>query len=397
MNSQKALEGITVLDLTKVLAGPYCGSILADFGADVIKIEPPVKGDDARYYGPFLGGDSLYYANLNRGKQGITLNLKSEEGKEIFRRLVKKADIVIENYRPGTMNKFGLGYEDLKKINPRIIYGAITGFGSTGPYSQRPGYDIIAQAMGGIMSVTGQEGNPPTRSGNAMGDILGGMNLTIGILVALQARNITGEGQYIDIALLDGIAASLEQAWQRFFATGKLPGRHGNSYDAIAPYDSYQAKDGYLVIGCGNQKMFELLCTEILHKPELITDERFLDVPLRVANNKILKQYIEDWLKDYTVNEDVDLVLSHKIPASPIWNLKDLSESEHAAARQMFTEVELPSAGKVKLNSSPIKLSETPAAIRFASPRLGEHNEKILSELGYTKEELKTFQEKGVI
>ena len=393
-----ALENIVGLDLTKVLAGPYCGGVLADLGANVIKIEPPVKGDDGRHYGPYLNGESLYYANLNRGKRGITLNLKSEQGKEVFLKLVEKADVLIENYRPGVMNRLGLGYDTLKEINPRLIYGAITGFGSYGPYSDRPGYDIISQAMGGLMSVTGQEGDPPTRSGNAIGDVLGGMNLTIGILAALNARSITGKGQYIDVSLVDSVVASLEQAWQRFFVSGKLPTRHGNYYDAIAPYDSYMAKDGYMVIGCGNQALFEVLCRDLLGKPELIEDERFLDVPLRVKNNKQFKVYVEDWLKDKTVAEAVQLVLSKRIPAAPIYDLRQISEDEHiAGVRKAFVEIDHPTAGKMKLNSLPIKLSDTAAEIRFASPTLGQHNREVLGELGYTDEQIDRMAESGVL
>ena len=392
------LENIVVLDLTNVLAGPYCGGVLADLGANVIKIEPPVKGDDGRHYGPYLNGESLYYANLNRGKRGITLNLKSEQGKEVFLKLVEKADVLIENYRPGVMNRLGLGYDTLKEINPRLIYGAITGFGSYGPYSDRPGYDIISQAMGGLMSVTGQEGDPPTRSGNAIGDVLGGMNLTIGILAALNARSITGKGQYIDVSLVDSVVASLEQAWQRFFVSGKLPTRHGNYYDAIAPYDSYMAKDGYMVIGCGNQALFEVLCRDLLGKPELIEDERFLDVPLRVKNNKQFKVYVEDWLKDKTVAEAVQLVLSKRIPAAPIYDLRQISEDEHiAGVRKAFVEIDHPTAGKMKLNSLPIKLSDTAAEIRFASPTLGQHNREVLGELGYTDEQIDRMAESGVL
>ena len=247
------------------------------------------------------------------------------------------------------------------------------------------------------MSVTGQEGDPPTRSGNALGDILGGMNLAIGVLVALQARNVTGEGQYVDVALVDSVASSLEQAWQRYFVSGELPTRHGNSYDAIAPYDSYAAKDGFIVIGCGNQKLFEILCRELLKKPELVEDERFLSVSRRVKNNKALKRYIEDWLRDYTVEEAIELVLAHKIPAGPIWSLKELAESEHAKARNMFTQIDHPRFGPIKLNSSPIKLSETPAEIRAGSPGLGQHNGEILGGLGYTEEEIARFREMGVI
>ncbi len=394
---KKALENITVLDLTKVLAGPYCGSILADFGANVIKIEPPT-GDDSRGYGPYLNGESLYYANLNRGKRGITLNLKTEEGKKIFKELVLKADVVIENYRPGVMKRLGLDYEVLSQINPRIIYGAITGFGTYGPYADRPGYDIISQAMGGLMSVTGQENNPPTRSGNAMGDILGGMNLAIGVLTALHAREFTGVGQYIDVSLVDSIVASLEQAWQRYFVTGTIPTRHGNYYDAIAPYDSYEAKDGYMVIGCGNQRLFEVLCEKLLNKPELITDPLFLDVPLRVKNNKLFKVYVEQWLQNLTVSEAVELVLSAGIPAAPIYDLDQIANDKHiAGAREMFKEIDHPTMGRVKLNSSPIKMSDTKAEIRTPSPILGQHNTEILKELGYSEAEIKELVAKKVL
>ena len=396
--SKRALEDIVVLDLTKVLAGPYCGSILADFGATVIKVEPPVKGDDGRHYGPYQNGESLYYANLNRGKLGITLNLKAEEGKTLFRKLVEKADVLIENYRPGVMDRLGLGYSVLKELNPRLIYGAITGFGSNGPYSGRPGYDIISQAMGGMMSITGQEGDPPTRSGNALGDVLGGMNLTIGILTALHARELTGEGQYVDISLVDSVVASIEQAWQRYFVSGKLPTRHGNSYDAVAPYDSFKAKDGYLVIGCGNQHLFEIFCNELLHRPELITDERFLDVPLRVQNNKAFKVYVEEWLADIPVAEAVERILASGIPAGPIMDLAQISTDPHiAGARQMFTEIDHPIAGRIKLNSNPVKLSETAAEIRSASPTLGQHNYHVFHDmLGLSDEDYKVYQEKGV-
>ncbi len=393
----KALEGIVVLDFTKVLAGPYCGSILADFGADVIKIELPGKGDDARTYGPIVNGESLYYANLNRGKRGITLNLKTEQGKEVFKKLVRKADILIENNRPGVMERLGLGYEELSRINPRLIYGKISGFGSTGPYADRPGYDIISQAMGGLMSVTGEKGGSPTRSGNAMGDVLGGMNLTIGILMALEARNRSGRGQVVDIALVDSVIASLEQAWQRYFTSGKIPVRHGNSYDAIAPYDSYRAKDGYLVIGCGNQKLFEVLCLRILNRPELITDERFATMPLRVENQMALKKVIEEWMQDMTVDEAVKQVLDVGIPAGPIMSLDMISNDAHfTEARQMFEEIDYPGVGTIKLNNSPIKLSESKAKIRGLSPRLGEHNKEILMNLGYSDQQIEEMKENGV-
>ena len=219
----QALQDLKVLDLTRVVAGPYAGSILGDFGAQVLKIEIPGRGDDARAYGPYENGESMYYANLNRNKKGITLNLKTEKGKDIFRKLAQDADILLENYRPGVMDKLGLGYETLHKMNPRLIYGTLSGFGSYGPYSQRPGYDIVSQGMGGLMSITGAEGGEPTRSGNAMGDILGGMNLVIGVLLAVHAREMTGVGQKIDVSLVDSVVASLENAYVRYFKSGKIP------------------------------------------------------------------------------------------------------------------------------------------------------------------------------
>ena len=257
----KALQDIVVLDLTRVLAGPYCTMMLADFGADVIKIEIPVKGDDTRGMGPFVNGSSLYYANVNRNKKSVTLNLKEPKGKEMFLALVKKADVVVENSRPGVRDRMGLGYEVLQEANERIIYAAVSGFGSYGRCSARPGYDIIAQAYGGLMSITGEPDGEPLRVGTAIGDVLGGMNLTIGVLMALHARELSGKGQRVDVALVDSVISSLETGTQRYFASGKLPRRIGNRYASAYPYDSFKAKDGSFVIGCGNDKLFNLLCT----------------------------------------------------------------------------------------------------------------------------------------
>lgn len=399
MIQPQALDGITVLDLTRVVAGPYGGSILGDFGANVIKIEVPVKGDDARGYGPYRNGESMYYANLNRNKKGITLNLKSEEGKEIFKKLVRKADVVIENYRPGVMDKLGLGYEVLRQINPGLIYGSVSGFGSYGPYSQRPGYDIISQGMGGLMSVTGAEGGEPTRSGNAMGDMLGGMNMVMGILLALYARTKTGKGQRVDISLVDSVVASLENAYVRYFDSQKIPKRTGNAYASIAPYDTYHAKDGFVVIACGNQKLYEKLCTEVLDTPWMITDERFLTVPLRVKNNKIQKKYIEEWTMQHTVVEVVEIVLGKGIPAGPIYNVQQITEDDHiAGAREMFVEVNHPVIGPMKVNGNPIKLMDMMPRINYPAPTLGQDNESILKDMvGITDEEYQELIAKKVI
>lgn len=397
-NDIQALQNLTVLDLTRVVAGPYAGAILGDLGAHVIKIERPGNGDDARGYGPYENRESMYYANLNRNKKGITLDLKSEKGKEIFLKLIPEVDIILENYRPGVMDKLGLGYEKLHEINSKLIYGAISGFGSYGPYSQRPGYDIISQGMGGLMSVTGEKDGDPTRSGNAMGDILGGMNLVIGVLAAVNARNITGVGQKVDISLVDSVVASLENAYIRYFKSQELPVRNGNSYASIAPYDTYHTKDGLVIIACGNQKLYEKFCNEVIDMPWMITDERFLTVPLRVENNKIQKAYIEEWTTKYTVDEVVEKVLSKGIPAGPIYNVKQITEDKHIAeVREMFVEITHPVIGKMKVNGSPVKLMDTMPRINYPAPTLGQHNEEILEKLGYSKENIENMKESKVI
>lgn len=394
----QALEDVRVLDLTRVVAGPYGGSILGDFGADVIKIEVPGKGDDARGYAPYRNGESMYYANLNRNKRGITLNLKSDEGKEIFKKLVAKADVLLENYRPGVMEKLGLGYDVLKEINPRLIYAACSGFGSYGRYSQRPGYDIISQGMGGLMSVTGIPGGEPTRSGNAMGDILGGMNMIMGVLMALHARERTGLGQRVDVSLVDSVVASLENAYIRYFDSGKIPVRNGNAYASIAPYDTYHAKDGFVVIACGNQKLYEKFC-KLIDREDMITDERFLTVPLRVKNNLIQKAEIEKWTKDRTVSEIVDIILGAGIPAGPIYDVKQITEDEHICKdREMFIDVDHPVIGPMKVNGNPIKLMDMMPRINRPAPTLGQDNDSILKDvLGYSEEEIAAFKEAGTI
>ena len=396
--AEQALENLTVLDLTRVVAGPYAGALLGDLGANVIKIEIPGRGDDARGYGPYENGESMYYANLNRNKRGITLNMKSEKGKEAFLKLVEKADILIENFRPGVMDKLGLGYDRLKEINPRLIYGAVSGFGCYGPYAMRPGYDIVSQAMGGLMSVTGAKGGEPTRSGNAMGDILGGMNLVIGVLAAVNYRNMTGKGQRVDISLVDSVVASLENAYVRYFKSHELPVRNGNAYASIAPYDAYHAKDGYVIIACGNQKLYEKFCNEVVNMPWMITDERFLTVPLRVENNEIQKKYIEEWTTQYTVDEVVDIVLSHGIPAGPIYNVKQITEDHHIAeVREMFIDIDHPVIGKMTVNGCPVKLMDAMPRINRPGPTLGQHNEEVYKAIGYTDDELEEMKQENVI
>ena len=395
----KALQDIVVLDLTRVLAGPYCTMMLADFGADVIKIEIPVKGDDTRGMGPFVNGSSLYYANVNRNKKSVTLNLKEPKGKEMFLALVKKADVVVENYRPGVMDRMGLGYEVLQEANERIIYAAVSGFGSYGRCSARPGYDIIAQAYGGLMSITGEPDGEPLRVGTAIGDVLGGMNLTIGVLMALHARELSGKGQRVDVALVDSVISSLETGTQRYFASGKLPRRIGNRYASAYPYDSFKAKDGSFVIGCGNDKLFNLLCTRVLHREDLLTDPRFLNNVLRCENHAALKVEIEKWSTTVTAEEAYDAIDAAGVPASPINDLHQISHDPHVVEdRQMFIPVKHPVIGDMRVNGNPVKLLDMMPEVVTCAPALGQHNEEIYGQLlGLDKEQLETLAEDHVI
>lgn len=396
--ASQALSNITVLDLTRVMAGPYCTMFLADLGANVIKIENPKGGDDTRAFPPFKNGQSLYYANINRNKKGVTLNLKAPEGKELFLKMVKEADVVVENYRPGVMEKLGVGYDVLKEVNPRIVYGAISGFGSYGPLHQRPGYDIIAQAMSGLMSLTGVEGGGPLRTGSAIGDLVAGQNLTIGILAALNAREITGKGQRVDIALVDGLVSFLENNTLRYQVNGVQPERMGNRYPSAAPYDSFKANDGEFVIGCGNNKLFALLCTKVLNKPELAEEEAYSMPASRIEHQAELKKIIEDWSKDYTIEEAVDLILGAGVPAAPIYDIKAVMENDHIAnARQMFLDCDHPVAGHIKLNGNPVKLMDDMPELKWAAPELGQDNADIYGGFGVDAAQLAELKEKGVI
>ncbi len=394
-----ALGDITVLDLTRVLAGPYCTMMLADFGANVIKVEIPGKGDDTRAMGPIKNGASMYYANVNRNKKGVTLNLKAPEGKELFKELVKKADVVVENYRPGVMDKLGLGYDELKKVNPRIIYAAVSGFGCYGPNSQRPGYDIIAQAVGGLMSISGHPGGQPTRVGSAMGDMLGGMNLTIGILMALHARQLTGRGQRVDVALVDSVVASLETGTQRYFASGKLPELMGNRYAAAYPYDSFAATDGSFVIACGNDHLFQLLCEKVIHRPDLLTDPRFDSNLKRCDNHAALKPEIEKWTSLHTIDEAVKAVNAAGVPAAPINDMRRVTSDDSIAnVREMFVPLHHPVIGDMRVNGNPVKLLDMMPQITRHAPELGQDNEAVYGELlGLDAAALNEYREKHVI
>jgi crotonobetainyl-CoA:carnitine CoA-transferase CaiB-like acyl-CoA transferase len=376
-----ALSGIRVLDLTRVLAGPFCTMLLGDMGAEIIKIETPGQGDDSRRYPPFIGKESAYFMNLNRNKKSVVLNLKHAKAKAIFLDLVETSDVVIENFRPGTMEKLGLGYETIKSRNPRIVYSCISGFGHVGPNRDLPGYDIIGQAMGGIMSITGWPDSPPTRTGTAIGDVLAGLNACVGILSSLLAVKNGGPGQKVDIALVDSVVSAMETIIQIYLVEKRVPQRTGNRYEFIYPYDTFKAKDGWVVIAVGNNKLWEVFCKAI-GRPDLLENLNFRDNYDRVKANQEVKEIVEAWSTEKSVREIIDFLLERRIPCAPIYTVKDVVEDPHIAdARRMIRSVHHPVAGPIKVIGSPINLSETPPEVDSPAPLLGEHSETVLKEL----------------
>ena len=392
----QALENIKVLDLTRVLAGPYATMILADMGADVIKVEMPNTGDDSRAYGPYLDGESAYFMSLNRNKRSITMNLKLPESKEIFFKLVKEADVVVENYRPGTMEKLGLGYDKLKEANPKIIYAAASGFGHTGPYSQRPAYDAIVQAMGGIMSITGMD--EATRVGASIGDITAGLFTAIGILAAINYRNETGRGQKVDVSMLDCQVAILENAISRYFATGISPKPLGNRHASITPFETFKTADDDIMIAAGNDILWEKLC-QAMGLCDLAKDERFASNPLRTENYEELKPILDKNMKKKTRSEWIEILNKYGIPNGPINDIQGVVNDPQIVARDMIVEVEHPKGGgRVNMAGIPIKMSETQGNIRKTAPLLGEDTEEILKTIvKMNDDEIRELKEKGGI
>jgi CoA:oxalate CoA-transferase len=370
--------------------------VLADLGADVIKLEMPVTGDDSRAYPPHVNGESAYFMSLNRNKRSMTLNLKSAKGKEIFLDMIKKVDVIVENFRPGTMERLGLGYEDLIKENPRLIYAAASGFGHTGPYSKRPAYDAVVQAMGGIMSITGQLGGPPTRVGTSIGDITAGLFVTIGILVALTHREKTGIGQKIDVAMLDSQVAILENAIARYTAVGEIPEPIGNRHPAITPFEPFDTEDGQLMIAVGNDALWTKFCKTI-EREELRDEPRFITNPLRTANHNELRSLLATTIREKTTDKWRQIFDQSGIPNGPINSIDQVVNDPQVIAREMIVEVDHPLAGKTALPGIPIKLSETPGTIREPAPLLGEHTVEILSDiLGYSPEQIEGMQKQGL-
>ena len=385
----KPLEGLKILDLTRVLAGPFCGMILADLGADVFKIEAP-KGDDSRGNGPFQNGESTYFMSLNRGKRSIILDFKNDKHKKVFMDMVSKADVLIENYRPGTMEKLGLGYEDvLKKANPELIYCAISGFGQTGPYKTRAAYDIIVQAMSGIMSITGQKGGESTRIGSSIGDIVAGLYGVISIEAAIEARHKTGKGQYIDIGMLDCLVSVLENAIVRYYNTGVSPQPLGNRHPVATPFDAFQTKKGKIVVGVQNNALWEKFCN-VINAEELINHPKFKDNALRTDNVDELKELLEAKFATKTAEEWMPGLLGAGIPCGPINDIEAVINDPQIIARNMIIELKgHPIAGDMKFAGNPINFSETKCVIEKPAPALGQHTEEILAEFGISKNDYK--------
>ncbi len=391
------LNGIRVLDLSRVLAGPYCTMVLGDLGAEVIKVEPP-EGDETRGWGPpFAGGESAYYLCVNRNKRDIVINLKTDEGKTILRELAMQSDVLVENFRPGTLEKFGLDFATLHALNPKLIYCSITGFGQTGSMKDKPGYDFMIQASGGLMSITGEPEGEPMKTGVAVVDLFAGQNAIIAILAALQARTLTGKGQRLDIALFDSQLGWLANVASNYLISGKLPKRHGNAHPNIVPYQSFQASDGWFAIAVGNDRQFARLC-DLLGKPELGVDEKFVTNSARVQNREEIIAILASIFKAASVSDWLGKLDEAEIPCGPINNFEQVFSMPQVKEREMLVKMNHPTIGELPLVGSPLKMSATPVEYRLAPPLMGEHTVSILQELlGYSNDQIVKLRLSGAV
>jgi formyl-CoA transferase len=392
------LSGVRVLDLSRVLAGPFCTMILGDLGAEVIKVERPGEGDDTREWGPpFAAGESAYFLCVNRNKKSVALDLKSPEGIAAVRALSARSDVVIENFRVGAADKLGIGYEALAKGNPGLVYCSITGYGQTGPYRDLPGYDFIAQAMSGLMSITGERDGEPMKLGVATVDLTTGMYAAVAILAALRRRDSTGVGQRIDLALMDSALSWLANVGENYLVSAEVPGRFGNAHATIVPYQVFRSKDGYIAVGIGNDRQYRKFC-EIAGAPELSSDERFSTNPERVRNRETLVPLLEGVFATRTTAGWIERLWSEGIPAGPIHTVDRALEDPNTLAREMVVEMQHPRAGSVRLIGSPMKFSATPVEYRRPPPLLGEHTEEVLRDLlGMSPEEIQIVQNGDVL
>ena len=374
------LHGIRVLDLSRVLAGPYCTMFLGDLGAEVVKVEQPGTGDDTRSWGPpFQGGESAYFLCVNRNKRSVTLDLRKTDGIELLRRLALEADVLMENFRPGTLAGWGLSEADIRRRNPGLIYASLSAFGSSGPLKERPGYDVAIQAWGGLMSITGPAGGEPTKVGVAIVDIVAGLMLGTSIASALYAREKTGEGQRIETSLMEAEVASLINAGSNYLVTGEIPGRWGNAHPNIVPYQSFATADGHLVVAVANEAIWARFCDGV-GKTELAADPRFDTNAHRVENRDELLGILGEMFCARPRHEWIDLLNRAGVPCSPVQDIREVFESPQVLATGMLQEIDHPTAGKVRMAGLPVKFSGTPASVRLAPPLLGEHNEQVLKE-----------------
>lgn len=392
----KALEGLKVLDLTHAYNGPFCTTLLADNGADVTKFEPP-EGDQCRTWGPIheLSGESGFFTFLNRNKKGVTLNLKEEKARAIFYEMVKNADVVVENFRAGISKKLKVDYDTLKAINPRLIYASGSGFGQYGPLSNRPCYDIVAQSMGGVVNMTGFPDSPPTKVGPSFADNVTGIYLCVGVLMALYNRDRTGEGQQVDVSMVDTIFSLLENGIVTYTIGGIIPERQGNIDPSIAPFDIYEASDGWVAVGVVNDKLFRIFC-DVVERPDLYDNPLFLTNDLRCRNYIAggLQKIIQDWMRPRKKGDVESLFESAGIPCGPVLNMKEAIEHPHIQAREMMVHVNHPTIGEMYFQGCPIKLTKTPGSVDMPAPLLGQHNKEVF---GLTDGQLAQMKTEGIM
>ena len=390
------LRGIRVLDLTRVLAGPFCSMMLGDMGAEVIKVEEPGKGDDTRTWPPFSGGESTYFMSVNRNKKSLTLNLKAPEGRRILRRLCRRADVLLENFRPGTMARLGLGYASLKRANPRLVYCAISGFGESGPEAGRPGYDLIVQGESGLMDLTGFPDGPPAKVGTSIADLVAGIEACHGVVLALYAREKTGKGQKVEVGMLDVTASLLTYQAGIYFGTGQRPTRRGNQHPSIVPYEVFKTADAYLTVGVANNSLWERFC-QALDRPELAKDPRFDTEAKRVEARALLIPLLDAIFRTRPAEEWLGRLDKAGVPAGRIKSVAEVCESAHLKERGMIVSLPHPKAGIVKVLGVPIRLEATPGGLTAPPPLLGQHTEEILTRLGgLTRAEVARLRQRGV-
>jgi len=392
---RSALSGLRILDVTQVMAGPFCAMLLSDLGADVIKIEPP-SGDSTRQMPGAVAGDSPSFNAVNRGKRSVVLNLKTAAGREAFVRLARSTDILIENYRPGVMAALGLDYPSLSALNPRLIYASISGYGQTGPAREKGGFDLIAQGVAGIMSITGNAGGPPVKAGVPLTDLGAGLFATVGILAAVEARHRTGTGQHVDTSLVDaGVALSVWEATE-FFSGAGIPVALGSAHRMNAPYQAIRCADGYITVGGANERLFRRLC-DVLGHPEWTTMPEFADNASRVRNRDALAERIEDITCQQSRSHWLALLEANDIPCGPINNYEQVFADSQVRSREMVVEIDHPTLGRLRTLGSPLKMSDTPPDVRRRAPQLGEHTVVVLREAGFSDSEIAAMRDSGAV